>query len=115
MISGVHAIVFSPAIEAVRTFFRDTLGLPFVDAGGGWLIFALPPAELAVHPAESPRHEIYLLCDDLDATVAALEAKGVRLAQPITEQSWGRVTALALPDGSEIGLYRPAHLRPGTT
>jgi len=113
MISGVHAIVFSPAAEAVRTFFRDTLGLPFVDAGGGWLIFALPPAELAVHPAEASRHEIYLVCDDLDVTVAMLEAKGVRLAQPITEQSWGRVTAFALPDGSEMGLYQPTHPRPG--
>ena len=114
MISGVHAIVFSPAADAVRAFFRDTLGFSFVDAGDGWLIFALPPAELAVHPAESPRHEIYLLCDDLDATFAALEAKGVRLAQPITEQSWGRVTTFALPDGSEMGLYQPTHPRPST-
>ena len=112
MISGVHAIVISPAAEEVRAFFRDTLGLPSVDAGDSWLIFALPPAELAVHPAEASRHEIYLLCDDLDATVAALEAKGVRLAQPLTEQTWGRLTALALPDGSEIGLYEPAHPRP---
>jgi predicted enzyme related to lactoylglutathione lyase len=112
MINGVHAIVFSPAAEAVGTFFRDTLGLPFVDAGKGWLIFALPPAELAVHPAEAPRHEIYLLCQDLDATVATLEKKGVRMAQPITEQTWGRLAAIALPDGSEIGLYEPAHPRP---
>ena len=112
MISGVHAIVFSPGAEEVRAFFRDTLGLPFVDAGDGWLIFALPPAELAVHPAEVSRHAIYLLCDDLDATVAALDAKGVRLVQPITEQTWGRLTALALPDGSEIGLYQPTHPRP---
>jgi catechol 2,3-dioxygenase-like lactoylglutathione lyase family enzyme len=113
MISGVHAIVFSPAADAVRAFFRDTLGLSSVDAGDGWLIFALPPAELAVHPAETSRHEVYLLCDDLDVTVAMLEAKGVRLAQPIIEQSWGRVTALALPDGSEIGLYQSTHPRPG--
>ena len=114
MISGVHAIVFSPAANEVRAFFRDALGLSSVDAGDGWLIFALPPAELAVHPAEASRHEIYLLCDDLDATVAALEAKGVRLAQPITEQTWGRLTAIALPDGSELGLYQPTHPRPGT-
>jgi predicted enzyme related to lactoylglutathione lyase len=112
MINGVHAIVFSPAADEVRTFFRDTLGLPFVDAGDGWLIFALPPAELAVHPADAPRHEIYLLCDDLDAAVAALAMKGVAQAQPITEQTWGRVTAIALPDGSEVGLYQPAHPRP---
>ena len=115
MISGVHAIMFSPAADAVRAFFRDTLGLSFVDAGDGWLIFALPPAELAVHPADTQRHEIYLLCDNLDATVAALEAKGVRLAQPITEQTWGRLTAIALPDGSEIGLYQPTHPRPSTS
>jgi len=112
MISGVHAIVFSPAADEVRAFFRDTLGLPFVDAGDGWLIFALPPAELAVHPADASRHTIYPLCDDLDATVAALEMKGVALAQPITEQTWGRVTAIALPDGSEMGLYQPTHPRP---
>jgi catechol 2,3-dioxygenase-like lactoylglutathione lyase family enzyme len=115
MISGVHAIIFSPAAEAVRAFVQDTLGLPFVDAGEGWLIFAVPPAELAVHPAETSRHEIFLLCDDLDATVAALETKGVRLAQPITEQTWGRLTAIALPDGSEIGLYQPTHPRPKTS
>lgn len=113
MISGVHAILYSPAADAVRAFMRDTLGLRSVDAGDGWLIFALPPAELAVHPAETSRHEIYLLCDDLDATVAALGANGVRLAQPITEQTWGRATAIALPDGSRIGLYQPTHPRPG--
>ena len=112
MISGVHAIVFSRAADEVRTFVRETLGLPFVDAGDGWLIFALPPAELAVHPAEASRHEIYLLCDDLEAMVAALEAKGIRLAQPITAQAWGRLTAIALPDASEIGLYQPSHPRP---
>ena len=114
MISGVHTIVFSPAAEKVLAFFRDTLGLPFVDAGDGWPIFALPPAELAVHPADASRHPIYLLCDALDAAVADLEMKGVALAQPITEQSWGRLTAIALPDGSEIGLYQPSHPRPGT-
>jgi catechol 2,3-dioxygenase-like lactoylglutathione lyase family enzyme len=112
MISGVHAIIFSPAADAVRAFFRDTLGLPNVDAGDGWLIFALPPAELAVHPAEASRHAIHLLCDDLDATVATLEAKGVRLSGPISEQAWGRLTAIALPDGSEIALYQPTHPRP---
>jgi catechol 2,3-dioxygenase-like lactoylglutathione lyase family enzyme len=115
MISGVHAIVFSPAADDVRAFFRDTLGFSYVDAGDGWLIFALPPAELAVHPAEASRHEIYLLCNDLDATVAALEANGVPLAEPITEQAWGRLTAIALPDGSEIALYQPTHPRPSAT
>jgi catechol 2,3-dioxygenase-like lactoylglutathione lyase family enzyme len=112
MISGVHAIVFSPAAEVVRAFFRDTLGLPYVDAGEGWLIFALPPAELAVHPADESRQEIYLLCDDLDATVAELATKGMGLARPICEQAWGRLTAIALPGGTEIALYQPTHPRP---
>ena len=112
MISGVHAIVFSPAAEVVRAFFRDTLGLPYVDAGEGWLIFALPPAELAVHPADEARQEIYLLCEDLDATVAELATKGMGLARPICEQAWGRLTAIALPGGTEIALYQPTHPRP---
>ncbi len=114
MISGVHAIVFSPAADEVRAFFQDVLGLEQVDAGGGWPIFALPPAELAVHPADAPRHEIYLLCDDVDATVAALAARGVSLAGPVTEQTWGRVASVALGDGSVIALYQPSHPRPGT-
>lgn len=112
MISGVHAIVFTTATDEVRDFFRDVIGLRSVDAGGGWLVFALPPAELAVHPAQSARHEIYLMCEDLDATVAALAVKGVALSQPITTQTWGRVTAIALPGGSELGIYQPAHPRP---
>ena len=112
MISGVHAILFSPRADAVRAFLRDVLGLPHVDAGEGWLIFALPPAELAIHPADAPRHEVYLLTDDLDATVTMLAAKGVGLAEPISQQSWGRLTALALPDGSTLGLYQPSHPRP---
>jgi predicted enzyme related to lactoylglutathione lyase len=114
MINGVHAIVFSPAAEAVRDFLRDKLELPNVDAGDGWLVFGLPPAELAVHPADATRHEIYLMCDDLDATVAALAAKGVPLVRPITTQRWGRLTAIALPDGSELALYQPTHPRPNT-
>ena len=113
MISGIHAIVFSPAAEEVRDFFRETLGWPSVDAGDGWLVFALPPAELAVHPAAESGQEIYLMCDDLDATVAALEARGVPLAQPISERAWGRLTAIALPGGTEIALYQPTHPRPG--
>jgi catechol 2,3-dioxygenase-like lactoylglutathione lyase family enzyme len=115
MIGGVNDILDSPAADEVRAFFSDMLGFTSVDAGDRWLIFALPPAELAVHPAEASRHEIYLLCNDLDATVAALEAKGLRLAGPITEQAWGRLTAIALPDGSEIGLYQPTHPRPSAT
>jgi predicted enzyme related to lactoylglutathione lyase len=112
MISGIHAVVFSPAAEEVRAFFRDILAWPNVDAGEGWLIFALPPAELAVHPASESRQELYLLCEDLDATVAALEAKGVGLARPIREVAWGRLTAIILPGGTEIALYQPTHPRP---
>lgn len=112
MITGVHAIVFTPAAEQVRAFFRDTLGLPNVDTGGGWLIFALPPAELAVHPAEAPRHEIYLMTDDLEASVARLAEHGVALARPIAELDWGRVTAIALPGGTELPLYQPTHPSP---
>ena len=109
MITGVHGIVFSPEAEAVRTFFRDVLGFPAVDAGGGWPIFALPPAELAVHPGEEHGYELYLMCDDLDATLADLAAKGVELAKPVEEQRWGRVAALALPGGGQLALYQPTH------
>jgi catechol 2,3-dioxygenase-like lactoylglutathione lyase family enzyme len=112
MINGVHAIVFSPVADEVRAFFRDKLEFAGVDAGDGWLVFALPPAELAVHPDATARHEIYLMCDDLDATVAALADKGVVLARPIGEQAWGRVTAIALPGGSELALYEPRHPSP---
>ena len=110
MITGVHALVFSKDAEAVRAFFRDVLGLPSVDAGGGWLIFALPPAELAAHPAEqSGAHELYLMCDDIAATVEELKAKGVEFATPVTEQGFGLMTRLKLPGGGELGLYEPRH------
>ena len=110
MITGVHALVFSKDAEAVRAFFRDVLGLPSVDAGGGWLIFALPPAELAAHPAEqSGAHELYLMCDDIAATVEELKAKGVEFPTPVTEQGFGLMTRLKLPGGGELGLYEPRH------
>ena len=113
MITGVHAIVFSRDAEGVHAFLRDTLGFPFVDAGGGWLIFALPPAELAAHPAdEDARHELYLMCDDIEATVEELERKGVELARPVTDEGFGLVTALRLPGGGELGLYEPRHPSP---
>lgn len=99
-ITGVHAIVFTPAAAQVRAFFRDALGLPNVDAGDGWLIFALPPAELAVHPADAPNHEIYLMCDDLEATLASLERKGVEVRRPVREEAWGFVTRIVLPGGT---------------
>ena len=114
MINGIHAIVYSPAAEDVRMFFRDVLGLPSVDVGGGWLIFGLPPAELAVHPADEAGHQIYLVCEDLDATLRALAERGILPVRPVSEQAWGRLTAIALPDGSEIALYQPSHARPTT-
>jgi predicted enzyme related to lactoylglutathione lyase len=113
MITGIHAIVFNGDAEATRAFFRDALGFPFVDAGGGWLIFALPPAEIAAHPTdEEPHHELYLMCDDVRREAQELEAKGVGLTRPISEESFGLVTAIALPGGAELGLYQPAHPSP---
>lgn len=109
-ITGVHAIVFTPAVAQVRSFFRDVLGLRNVEAGDGWLIFALPPAELAIHPADVPGQEIYLMCDDLEATLARLERKGVEVRRPVREQAWGSVTQIALPGGTELAIYQPKHL-----
>jgi catechol 2,3-dioxygenase-like lactoylglutathione lyase family enzyme len=112
VINGVHAIVFSAQAEQVREFFADVLGLPSVDAGGGWPIFALPPAELAVHPAADSGHQLYLMCDDIHAALADLRAKGVPVAQEISDQGWGLIAALRLPDGSELPIYQPRHPRP---
>jgi catechol 2,3-dioxygenase-like lactoylglutathione lyase family enzyme len=113
VITGVHAIVFSPDAEKVRAFFADVLGLPSADAGGGWLIFALPPAELAVHPAAGDgRHELYLMCDDIHATLAELRAKGVEVARGVSDQGWGLLAAIHLPDGGELPIYEPRHRSP---
>jgi catechol 2,3-dioxygenase-like lactoylglutathione lyase family enzyme len=109
MIFGAHVIVYSKDAEADRAFLRDTLGFPFVDIGHGWLIFALPPAEVAVHPAgDNERHELYFMCDDLKAEIAALQAKGVSCSE-VHEERWGSITRIALPGGGEIGLYQPKH------
>jgi catechol 2,3-dioxygenase-like lactoylglutathione lyase family enzyme len=113
VINGVHAIVYTRDAEADRAFFREVLGLPSVDAGGGWLIFALPPAELAAHPTDGdPRHELYLMCDDLHATVAELEAKGVEISRDFVEAAFGLMTSLRLPGGSDLSLYEPRHPTP---
>jgi catechol 2,3-dioxygenase-like lactoylglutathione lyase family enzyme len=110
MITGVHAIVYTQDADADRAFFRDMLGFESVDAGGGWLIFALPPAELAAHPTDGePRHELYLMCDDLEATIAELENKGVALTKPVSDEGFGLLTAIRLPGGGELGLYEPRH------
>ena len=112
MIDGVHTILYADDAEAARAFFRDVLGLDAVDAGDGWLIFALPPGELACHPASAVRHELFLMCRDLDATVAELEAKGVELTSPIIDAGFGRMTRLRVPGAGELGLYEPAHASP---
>jgi len=112
MIFGAHVILYSQDAAADRAFFRDVLGYPSVDAGHDWLIFALPPAELAVHPADAgARHELYLMSDDLSADMAALEAKHVRCSE-IEEARWGLLTRIRLPGGGEIGLYQPKHPSP---
>jgi|SRR5689334_4470745 len=116
MITGVHALIYSADAERVRALLQDVFQWPSVDAGGGWPIFAMPPSEVAVHPAHGgePRQELFLMCDDLDATVAELAKRGVELAQPITKQPWGVVTAIRLPGGGELGLYEPRHASPLT-
>lgn len=112
MINGSHVIVFSRDPEADRRFFDEVLGQPHVDAGGGWLIFGLPPAELAVHPSDGPTgHELYFMCDDLDETMDELRAKGVEFVQDVSEERWGRLTRFRLPGGGEVGIYEPRHPR----
>jgi catechol 2,3-dioxygenase-like lactoylglutathione lyase family enzyme len=109
MISGAHVIIYSRDADADRAFFRDVLEYPHVDAGGGWLIFKLPPGEVAVHPAEgTPSHELYLMCDDVNATVESLAAKGVTCG-PVSDRGWGLLTSIRLPGGGELGLYEPRH------
>jgi catechol 2,3-dioxygenase-like lactoylglutathione lyase family enzyme len=113
MITGVHAVIFTTDAEADRAFFRDVLELRSVDAGGGWLIFALPPAELAAHPGdEDSHHELYLMCDDVHATVEELKTKGVEFSRSVSDEGFGLVTAIRLPGGGEVGLYEPRHPTP---
>ncbi len=110
MIIGAHAIIYSRDAQADRTFIRDVFGFDAVDAGGGWLIFALPPAEIAVHPDDvAGRHELYLMCDDIDATVSELKQKGVRIKKPIADLRFGRLVSVELPGGGELGVYEPKH------
>jgi catechol 2,3-dioxygenase-like lactoylglutathione lyase family enzyme len=112
MINGAHAIIYSKDAEKVRDFFRDVLGWKSVDAGRGWLIFGLPPTEVAVHPTdgggEGGTHELFLMCDDLDKTMADLKSKDVEFG-PVREAPYGLVTAIKLPGGGELGLYQPRH------
>jgi len=110
MIAGAHTILYSRQAGAVRAFFQDVLGFPSVDAGHGWLIFAMPPAELAIHPAEDRVwQQLYLMCTDIRTEVARLEARGVEFTKPVSEQRWGLLTEFRLPDGETLGLYEPRH------
>lgn len=109
MIFGAHTIVFTHDADADRAFFRDVLGLASVDSGGGWLIFEMPPGELAFHPTDdAPTNEIYLLCDDLADEMRRLESKGVEITK-VDEERWGTATRFTLPGGTTIGLYQPKH------
>jgi catechol 2,3-dioxygenase-like lactoylglutathione lyase family enzyme len=109
MISGAHMIVYSKDAEADRAFFRDVLGFESVDAGHGWLIFAMPPAEAAFHPSDANDvHELYFMCEDLKAEMAALAEKGVRCSD-VQEARWGSITKIQLPGGGKVGLYQPKH------
>jgi hypothetical protein len=111
MIEGAHVILYSRDAEADRKFLLDTLGSTSVDAGDGWLIFALPPAEVAVHPTEDddPKVELYLTCDDIERTLADLSARGVEVARAVSDEGWGLLAAVRMPSGAELPLYEPRH------
>jgi catechol 2,3-dioxygenase-like lactoylglutathione lyase family enzyme len=108
-ITGVHALLYTPEADALRDLLRDVLGWPHVDAGDGWLIFALPPAEMGVHPSESPSHEVTFMCDDLAATVDELRAMGIEFEGEPTNQGFGIVIYMLLPGGLKVMLYQPRH------
>ena len=110
MITGAHTTVFTPQAEEVRAFFRDVLGFDSVDAGGGWLIFRLPPGELGVHPSDGGTgHELYLTCDDIDRTVDELRGRGATFDGGVTEAGFGRLVTVLLPGGGRLGIYQPRH------
>ena len=108
-ITGAHVLLYTPEAEAARAVLRDVLGFTHVDAGGGWLIFALPPAEVAVHPADGPSHQLSFMCDDLEATVAELEANGVEVRPERETARWGTQATVVLPGGLQVMLYQPRH------
>jgi catechol 2,3-dioxygenase-like lactoylglutathione lyase family enzyme len=112
VINGAHVILGSTDAEADRAFIRDVLGFEFIDSGAGWLIFALPPAEVAVHPGKEGEHRLYLMCDDLDATLEELKRRGASVSAETSEQSWGRLRSIRLPGGGELGIYQPKHPSP---
>jgi len=109
MFTGVHAIIYSQDADADRAFIRDVLGFPGVDAGHGWLIFKLPPAEIAVHPTEAePQHEVYLMCEDLPATLKRLSDQGIEVGEP-ADRGWGVLSSITLPSGAQLPVYEPRH------
>jgi len=115
MINALHTMIFANDADKTRAFLRDVLGLRHIDAGGGWLIFAMPPAELGVHPVEDgeqPQHRLYFMCDDIQATVAELKRKGVEFASEVSDQGWGLVTTMRVPGAEDIALYQPRHPSP---
>ena len=108
--NGAHIILYSTDAEADRIFIRDVLGFPGVDAGGGWLIFKLPPAEIAVHPTDGlGKYELYLMCDEIEKTLAELTAKGVTISQGVSDRGWGLIASIRLPSGSDLSIYQPRH------
>ena len=109
MIIGAHSLIYAKDANKARAFFRDVLEFPHVDAGEGWLIFKLPPGEVGIHPGGEGESELYLMCDDVEKTVASLKAKGVVFTRPIEDQGYGIMTALQIPGGPELGLYQPRH------
>jgi catechol 2,3-dioxygenase-like lactoylglutathione lyase family enzyme len=112
MISGAHIVIYSKNADADRAFFRDVLKFDSVDAGHGWLIFAMPPAEAAFHDSESnDRHELYLMCDDIAATLRELKSKNVRVSD-ISKERWGKLASFTLPGGGKVGIYQPSHASP---
>jgi len=112
MLIGSHTIIQSKDADADKAFLRDVLGLPNIDSGGGWLIFALPPSEVAVHPsAKNGVHEFYLICDDIEAFAAHMKKQRVPCS-PIQEQRWGRLVQITLPGGGKLGVYEALHQRP---
>lgn len=110
MFSGAHVIVYSKEAEADRAFIRDHLGFANVDAGDGWLIFKLPPAEVAFHPTDGDgHHELYLMCDDIKQTLGQLTAKGATISKPVSDEGWGLLAEIALPSGTRLPLYQARH------
>jgi catechol 2,3-dioxygenase-like lactoylglutathione lyase family enzyme len=112
MINGAHVVIYTKNSEADRAFFRDVLNFPSVDAGHGWLIFAMPPCEVAFHDSEkNDRHELFLMCDDIAATLKDLKSKKVKVSE-VNEQRWGTLASFTLPGGGKVGIYQPKHPSP---